>query len=83
MKIKKENIFMKEQLEKDLKKQKKIMILSALGFVVSLVFIVVLFMLDDKQYIALVAVLAIDVYELIKYVKLYKTTKKELEKINT
>ena len=72
---------MKEQLEKDLKKQKKIMILSALGFVVSLVFIVILFMLDDKQYIALVAVLGIDVYELIKYTKLYKATKQELEKL--
>lgn len=72
---------MKEQLEKDLKKQKKIMILSALGFVVSLVFIVILFMLDDKQYIALVAVLGIDVYELIRYTKLYKATKQELEKL--
>ena len=71
---------MNEQLEKELKKQKKVLILCALGLVFSVLFIVVFYLQNDKRFIGFIAILAVDIFELSKQMKLYKKTKQELGK---
>ena len=72
---------MKEQLEKDLKKHKKILVLSVLGLIFSALFVVIYYLQNDKTFIAFIGVLAIDIYELNKELKRYKETKSKLQEL--
>ena len=72
---------MKEQLEKDLKKHKKILVLSVLGLIFSALFVVIYYLQNDKTFIAFIGVLAIDIYELNKELKRYKETKSKLKEL--
>ena len=71
---------MKEQLEKDLKKSKKITVLAALSVIFSVILIVVYYMMNDKTFIAFIGLLICEIYELQKQIKLSKKLKAELEK---
>lgn len=70
---------MKEQLEKDLKRHKRGVILAVLGFFCSLILTVVFFLQKDRQAWAFLAILAIDIYELPKEIKRYKEIKSKLQ----
>ena len=71
---------MKEQLEKDLQKHKKVIILSVLGFFASVLLVVYYYLQNDNRFIAFILVLGIDIYELQKEIKQYRKIKSELQK---
>lgn len=71
---------MKEQLEKDLRKYKCFVILSILGLIFSIVFIVYFFLNNDNRLYGFGAILLADIYELLRDVKRYKETKVEFIK---
>lgn len=70
---------MKEQLEKDLQKQKKIIVLAGLGLIFSIAFVVYYLLQKDNKFWGFVVVLAIDLYELPKEIKKYKEIKSQLQ----
>ena len=71
---------MKENLEKELRKQKSVVVLGILGLIFSILYVVIFFNLKDITFWALVCVLIIEIIELPKYIKKYKEIKSELEK---
>lgn len=70
---------MKEQLEKDLQKQKKIIVLAGLSLIFSIAFVVYYLLQKDNKFWGFVVVLAIDLYELPKEIKKYKEIKSQLQ----
>jgi len=71
---------MREELEKDLRKYKWFVVLSVLGLIFSLVFIVYFFMQNDNRLWGFGAILAADIYELQREIRRYRETKAELQK---
>lgn len=71
---------MKEKLEKELKKQKTVIILAILGLIFSILYVVLCFNQKDFTFWAFVGISIIDIIELPKYFKQYKEIKSELEK---
>lgn len=71
---------MKEQLEKDLRKYKWFIVLSVLGSLFSIVFIVYFFMQNDNRLWGFGAILAADIYKLLRDIRRYRKTKAELQK---
>ena len=71
---------MKEQLEKDFKKVKKVIILEILGLFFSILFFVLFYLQKDNRYMTFIAVVALDIFDLQKNLKTYKALKEKLEK---
>lgn len=63
---------MRESLEKDKRKYKWFIVLSVLGLIFSLVFIVYFFLQNDNRLWGFGAILAADIYELLRDIKRYK-----------
>ena len=72
---------MKEQLEKDLRKYKWFIVWSVLGLIFSLVFVVYFFIQNDHRAWGFGAILAADIYELLRDIKRYKETTAALQDI--
>ena len=71
---------MMEELEKDLRKYKWFIVLSVLGLIFSLVFIVYFFIQNDNRLWGFGAILVADIYELQREIRRYRETKAELQK---
>ena len=70
---------MKKDLSKELKKQKSVVTLCAVGLVVSILFGVFFYLQNDKSFWTFVAILVLDLIELPLEVKKYKKLKAEAE----
>ena len=70
---------MKKDLSKELKKQKSVVTLCAVGLVVSILFGVFFYLQNDKSFWTFVAILVLDLIELPLEVKKYKKLKAEAQ----
>ena len=70
---------MREQLEKEFKKQKTVVTLEILGLIFSVLFIVVFFLQKDNSFWFFLAATALDIVELPKSIKKYKELKAQLQ----
>ena len=70
---------MEKDLSKELKKQKSVVTLCAVGLVVSILFGVFYYLQNDKTYWTFVAILVLDLIELPLEVKKYKKLKAEVQ----
>ena len=70
---------MKKDFNKELKKQKTVVTLCAVGLVVGILFGVFYYLQNDKTYWTVVAILVLDLIELPLEVKKYKKVKAEAE----
>ena len=70
---------MKKDLSNELKKQKSVVTLCAVGLVVSILFGVFFYLQNDKSFWTFVAILVLDLIELPLEVKKYKKLKAEAE----
>lgn len=70
---------MKKDLSKELKKQKSVVTLCAVGLVVSILFGVFFYLQNDKSFWTFVAILVLDLIELPIEIKKYKKLKAEAE----
>ena len=70
---------MEKDLSKELKKQKTVVTLCAVGLVVGILFGVFYYLQNDKTYWTFVAILVLDLIELPLEVKKYKKLKAEAE----
>ena len=70
---------MKKEINKELKKQKSVVTLCAVGLVVSILFGVFFYLQNDKSFWTFVAILVLDLIELPLEVKKYKKLKAEAE----
>ena len=70
---------MKKEISKELKKQKSVVTLCAVGLVVSILFGVFFYLQNDKSFWTFVAILVLDLIELPLEVKKYKKLKAEAE----
>ena len=70
---------MKKDLSKELKKQKSVVTLCAVGLVVSILFGVFFYLQNDKSFWTFVAILVLDLIELPLEIKKYKKLKAEAE----
>lgn len=68
----------KVDVEKEIKKYKSFMILSTLGLIFSVVFIVYFFIHNDNRLYGFGAILIADIYELRRDIKRYREAKKNL-----
>lgn len=64
--------------EKEIKKYKSFIILSLIGLIFSVVFIVYFFIHNDNRMIGFGAILIADIYELRRDIKRYREAKKNL-----
>lgn len=71
---------MKEELNKELKKQKTIVILEVLGLVASVILAIYLYSQNDNSFWTWVAIIVLDIIELPMSIKKYKKLKAELQK---
>ena len=70
---------MKKDLSKELKKQKSVVTLCAVGLVVSILFGVFFYLQNDKSFWTFVAILVLDLIELPLEIKKYRKLKAEAE----
>ena len=70
---------MEKDLSKELKKQKTVVTLCAVGLVVGILFGVFYYLQNDKTYWTFVAILVLDLIELPLEVKKYKKLKAEAQ----
>ena len=70
---------MREQLEKEFKKQKTVVTLEILGLIFSVLFIVVFFLQKDNNLWFFLAAIALDIVELPNSIKKYKELKAQLQ----
>ena len=70
---------MKKDLSKELKKQKTVVTLCAVGLVVGILFGVFYYLQNDKTYWTFVALFVLDIIELPLEVKKYKKLKAEAQ----
>ena len=70
---------MEKDLSKELKKQKTVVTLCAVGLVVGILFGVFYYLQNDKTYWTFVAILVLDLIELPLEIKKYKKLKAEAE----
>ena len=70
---------MKKDINKELKKQKTVVTLCAVGLVVGILFGVFYYLQNDKTYWTFVAILVLDLIELPIEIKKYKKLKAEAE----
>jgi membrane protein YdbS with pleckstrin-like domain len=70
---------MEKDLSKELKKQKSVVTLCAVGLVVSILFGVFYYLQNDKTYWTFVAILVLDLIELPLEIKKHKKLKAEAE----
>jgi hypothetical protein len=70
---------MKKEINKELKKQKSVVTLCAVGLVVSILFGVFFYLQNDKSFWTFVAILVLDLIELPLEIKKYKKLKAEAE----
>ena len=70
---------MEKDLSKELKKQKTVVTLCAVGLVVGILFGVFYYLQNDKTYWTFVAILVLDLIELPIEIKKYKKLKAEAE----
>ena len=70
---------MKKDINKELKKQKTVVTLCAVGLVVSILFFALYYLQNDKTYWTFVAILVLDLIELPIEIKKYKKLKAEAE----
>ena len=70
---------MKKEINKELKKQKTVVTLCAVGLVVGILFGVFYYLQNDKTYWTFVAILVLDLIELPIEIKKYKKLKAEAE----
>lgn len=70
---------MKKEINKELKKQKTVVTLCAVGLVVSILFFAFYFLMNDKTYWTFVALFVLDIIELPLEVKKYKKLKAEAQ----
>ena len=70
---------MKKDLSKELKKQKSVVTLCAVGLVVSILFGLFFYLQNDKSFWTFVAILVLDLIELPIEIKKYKKLKAEAE----
>ena len=70
---------MKKDFNKELKKQKTVVTLCAVGLVVSILFFAFYFLMNDKTYWTFVALFVLDIIELPIEIKKYKKLKAEAE----
>ena len=68
---------MKKEINKELKKQKTVVTLCAVGLVVSILFFAFYFLMNDKTYWTFVALFVLDIIELPIEIKKYKKLKAE------
>ena len=71
---------MREELEKDLRKYKWMIVGSVLGSSLSLSIAVRLFTQNDHRAWLFVAILVAEIYELLRDIRRYQETKAELQK---
>ena len=67
---------MNEQLEKELKKYKRVIVLSIFGAIFSIAFVVYYLLQNDNRFLMWLAILGLDLFELQKDLKRYKALKK-------
>ena len=70
---------MKKEISKELKKQKSVVTLCAVGLVVSILFGVFFYLQNDKSFWTFVAILVLDLIELPLEIKKYRKLKAEAE----
>ena len=70
---------MKKEINKELKKQKTVVTLCAVGLVVSILFGVFFYLQNDKSFWTFVAILVLDLIELPLEIKKYRKLKAEAE----
>jgi membrane protein YdbS with pleckstrin-like domain len=70
---------MEKDLSKELKKQKSVVTLCAVGLVVSILFGVFFYLQNDKSFWTFVAILVLDLIELPLEIKKYRKLKAEAE----
>ena len=70
---------MKKEINKELKKQKSVVTLCAVGLVVSILFGVFFYLQNDKSFWTFVAILVLDLIELPLEIKKYRKLKAEAE----
>lgn len=68
----------KGEVEKEIKKYKCFIILSVLGLIFSIVFIVYFFIHNDNRLVGFGAILLADIYELQRDIRRYLEAKKKL-----
>ena len=68
----------KGEVEKEIKKYKCFILLSILGLILSIVFIVYFFIHNDNRLVGFGAILLADIYELQRDIRRYLEAKKKL-----
>ena len=69
---------MRKELEKEVRKYKCLIILSILGLIFSLAFIVYFFIQNDNRLLGFGVILAADIYELQRDIRRYRDAKAKL-----